>query len=229
MIMLVGIALLPTGEVVRLASGWPRNPNCYPMVVGPGDKTRLYLPNKIESVKGLWNGRSTATVVNAEELGLTNPQLDCSSNDKTWGVFIGGKGSWGTSTSQLWSDVKAPSDENIAGKTLQVRIKMDVKFPAKHGLLRFEDEERPYEDVFELQIATPLAGRTYRNLWWGGGLGGGILVLVGSALLLIRARKTKKAALPSKAIPLEDEDAGPVDEVLPAEDGDEPPQVLPAD
>jgi hypothetical protein len=227
LIMLVGIAVLPIAEVVRLSSGWPRNSNCYPMVVGPGDQPTLYLPDKVESVKGLWNARTAVTVMNAKELGLTDPRLESSSKDSKWGSIIFGK-RVSAQESQMWTKVKLPNAADLAGRTLQLRVNMDVAFPAKHGF-HFEDEEKSFERAFELQLAAPHAGQTYRSLWWGGGLGGGIMVLVGSALLVIRARKTKKAALPSNAIPMEDAEAEPVQEALPAEMDDEPPQVLPAD
>jgi hypothetical protein len=227
LLMLLGIALLPSAEVMRLASGWPRNHNCEPMVIGPGDQPTLYLPSKVKSIKGLWNAQPAVTVVNAEEVGLADARLDSSSRNRTWGGVIFGK-SVRAEDSQLWTKVELPSDETLAGKTIQLRINMDVKFPAERGH-GFEDEEKSFEDSFELHLASPRAGRTYRLLWWGGGLGGGILVLLGSIWLMVLASKAKKAALPSKAIPLEEEEAEAPEQALPAEDDDEPQEVLPAE
>jgi hypothetical protein len=46
---------------------------------------------------------------------------------------------------------------------------------------------------------------------------------------MVMASRSKKAALPSKALPLEDERAEETEQALPVEDDDEPREVQPAD
>jgi hypothetical protein len=225
-LMLVGIALLPTGEIVRMASGWPKNGDCEPMVIGPGDQPKLFLPSKVKSIKGFWNGQATVTVLNADELGLANPRLECSTNTKTWGGIIFGK-SVRAEDVNLWTIVNLPSTDNLSDKIVRLRVNMDVNYPAERGH-GFENEEKSIEDTIELHLASPHAGRTYRLLWWGGGVTGGILILLGSVWLIVQATAIKKTALPSKAIPME-EDVPVLEPVRPGEDDDEPQDVLPVE
>jgi hypothetical protein len=159
-------------------------------------------------------------------LGLADARLECSTNNRTWGGIIFGK-SVRAEDAQLWTTIKLPSSENLAGKTIQLQINMDVTYPAEHGR-GFQNEEESVEETVELHLASPRAGRTFRLVWWGGGAGGGILVLLGSIWLIVQATAIKKTALPSKAI-LEDDDAQELQQALPAEDDDEPQDVLPVD
>ena len=166
LLLLLGIGLLASPEVVRLVSGWPTNRDCDPMIVGPGDSVTVHLPDEVASIRGLWSGEATVEVLNARELGLESSRLPAVSSSDRWGRVMFGKRLW-TKSTRLWAHVEIPEAENLTGKTMRMQISLAVKYPAKHGLLGFREEYRTLGHTAEMHLASPHAGLEYFLLWWG--------------------------------------------------------------
>ena len=45
-----------------MSKGWPLNDETYPPVVGPGDQVRVYMNQKITSIKSYWKGDAQVTL-----------------------------------------------------------------------------------------------------------------------------------------------------------------------
>lgn len=54
-LLVLSVVLIAAPEAMRSLSRWPLNSDAYPPVVGPTDTTRIYMPEKISSVKGYWS------------------------------------------------------------------------------------------------------------------------------------------------------------------------------
>ena len=77
----VVVVMAAAPEVVRLTRHWPLNSDCYPPVIGPGDQSRIYMNDKISSIKGYWRGRPNVTV--HEEGGRKIP-ASATTNQNDW-------------------------------------------------------------------------------------------------------------------------------------------------
>jgi hypothetical protein len=87
-------AMLP--ELLRGVGGWPTNKDWSPPVVGPGDATYIYLPDKVSGVNGYWRG-SAQVWATADDPGIVALPLRATSNEDNWGMSINVEGS-GTPT-----------------------------------------------------------------------------------------------------------------------------------
>ena len=227
----LGVLALVVPEALRLAHGWPANPQWYPLTAGPGDEIYTYFPDSITSVKGYWQGTATATIVNAGELGVAAPQLRATSQNDRWGdtIRIGSKESK-TSTKTLWARITLPADPSLEGKAVQVKMTLDVEFPQLQGQ-NWEPTKGHFEHTDSIQLGGAHAAALYKAWWWGSFVGGIALLGLSSVLLVRLATGLRDLAQPTSIFsPGED-----VAEALPAEEApevlpaDEPPEVLPAD
>jgi hypothetical protein len=227
----LGVLALVVPEGLRLAHGWPANPAWYPLAAGPGDEIYTYFPYSITSVKGYWQGTATATIVNAGELGMAAPQLRATSQNDRWGdtIRIGSKESK-TSTKTLWVRVLLPADASLEGKSLQVKMTLDVEFPQMQGN-NWEPVKQRFEHTDSLRLGGTHAAARYKAWWWGSFVGAIALLGLSSALIVRLATGLRGLAQPT-GIFTPGEDAP---EVLPAEEPaevqpvEEAPEVLPAD
>ncbi len=227
----LGVLALVAPEALRLAHGWPANPQWYPLTAGPGDEIYTYFPYSITSVKGYWQGTATATIVNAGELGLVSPQLRANSQNDRWGdtIRIGSKESK-TSTKTLWVRITLPADTSLEDKLLQIKMALEVEYPQLQGN-NWEPAKGHYEHTDSIRLGSAHAAARYKAWWWGSFVGGIALLGLASALLIRLATGLRELAQPTNIFsPGEDvAEALPVEEapeVLPA---DQPPEVLPAD
>jgi hypothetical protein len=216
----LGLLALVSPELLRVLHGWPTNGQWYPQVAGPGDEPYIYFDKKITSVKGYWQGNARAEIVNAGELGLAAAPLSATSQQDKWGdsISIGSKESK-TSTKTLWVRVALPANPQFEGKTLKIKMTLDVTYPKLMGNQWEQATEPPYTQTAEIRLGGDNAGSRYKAWWWGGFLGGALLLSVSSILLARLASGLCKLAQPTSIfVPGEE-----------AEAGDEVPEVLPAD
>jgi hypothetical protein len=223
---LLGVAVLTLAipGLLRTANGWPLNEKTYPEVMGPGDEVKVYVPNKITSVKGYWQGHAQAVIVNGPELGVANlPPLKATSNDSKWDqkISISSKESKESSPT-LWAKVQLPSNPELAGKKVQVLVKLQVLYPKLTGPERFDETMAEFTHNATLQLGSPMAGSTYRSAWWWGTLTGIFLILFLSFWLARLADSFKHKALPTSIFvpgqePEKEEEEPPVAELAPEE------------
>jgi hypothetical protein len=222
----LGLLALASPELLRLVHGWPANKEWYPLAAGPGDEPYAYFPNSITSVKGYWQGNAAAVVLNANEVGLATPQLRATSQNDQWGetIRIGSKESK-TSTKTLWARVVLPADKQLEGKTLTIKMALDVTYPELQGN-QWQPVKGHYEHTQDIRLSDAGAGGHYQVLWWGGYFGGVLLLAVSSFLLMRLSTGLRQLAQPTSIFtPAKDEQQEDIPEVLPAEqprrDGDE--------
>jgi hypothetical protein len=196
--MLLGLVAFLSPEAVRTLRGWKANPEWVPLVVGPGDEAYVYFPDKITSVKGYWNAKPTVAVSNWRDLGLKGPQLKATSKTDSWGaqISVGSKESK-TSTNALWLRLNVPPDAQLAGKTLDLDLALDVNYPE----LAMGDKFAPRTSHARMRKSLALsgagAGAEYRSWWWGGFLGGAFLLVVPSIALVRLSGNLRRRALPT--------------------------------
>jgi hypothetical protein len=196
-LLLVAVALASQPEAMRRARGWPLNVECYPPVVGPGDETRIYMTQKIDSVKGYWRGNPTAVVSTAGGGKPLNANAETNQND--WGSSISVKSSEKHSTSTPWVRVTMPNEASLAGKTAACDIDLKIAYPEMEGSSSFHELNTKMHRSINIQMAPPEAGASYNGWWWTGTvLAMGIISCCG-VYLIIAARSLQKKAKPTRS------------------------------
>jgi hypothetical protein len=219
----LGLLALASPELLRLLHGWPANTEWHPLADGPGDEPYVYFPQSITSVKGYWKGNATAVILNADEIagpGVLG-QLRTSSQNDNWGetIHIGSKESK-TSSKTLWVRVTLPPDPRLEGKTLKIKMTLDVVYPQLHDN-SWEPAGGHYEHVQDIRLGGAGAGASYKTWWWGGWLGGVLLLTVASIMLVRLSTGLRQLAQPTSIFTPGEETGDEVQE--------EAPEVLPAE
>jgi hypothetical protein len=199
-VMVASLLVLACPEVVRLANGWPTNPQCRPIVVGPGDDPGIYFPQSLSSLNGLWRGTPTVEVLNYRELGLPDGRLQATSNQAVWGqaIFINSKQP-ASQVSRLWANPRLPDNPDLAGKTLVLKMSLTIDYPLQKGPGWMPAQETVTHTT-AVELAPRGAGHTYCILWWVGFLTGSLLLLLSGALLAVLSASFRRLALPTKIV-----------------------------
>ncbi len=199
LVALVALLFVPAADLGRLVQDWPANAGWFPPVAGPGDKTYVYLPREIDTLKGYWKGKATVVVGNAAEVGIE--ELAATTKHDSWGSTIRAKSSEKSSKKTLWAEVAIPDDPKLAGKKLDLAIRVEATFP--HSQSSGWVEETEVGDLTtSLVLAPPHAGATWRILFWAGFVGGAIAFLVAS-LALGGALTASDKGEPTTIVPFE--------------------------
>src|SRR5690606_7642540 len=84
--------------------------------------------------------------------------------DSNWGDTISGK-SVSNNTNTMWAKVQLPADADLAGKTIQLSLLVDVVYPFRvdNG---FNEEQRVFTHDTKLTLSSPNSGQTYVFAWW---------------------------------------------------------------
>jgi hypothetical protein len=184
-LMLFALLLTSTSEVLRFTRDWPTNKDCSPIVAGPGDSVKVYLPTTITCVKGYWHAGGRAEILNADDLGVARP-LQLTSNRSTWGDQINAEASEQERNDRLWGQLELPDDSKLAGQTLQIKMDLQVVYP-KAKDKGFENTEENLTHTATLVLASDrYAGSMYFWCYLLGGLGGVVLALVMSGAIVLR-------------------------------------------
>ena len=203
LVMLVLSALIPLAEIVRNACDWPWNPDWHPAVAGPGDRPYIWFPSRINCLKGYWNGRAGARLLNSAELRLANDSIQAETNTETWGQSISAKAGELDSAATPWVRIVVPEIPQSRGKKLIVDMILNVKFPVAAGANKFDVRGGLHSHTAELVLADPGAGQLYVNLFWFCGIGAFGLAILESCLLVPRAYHLSNSANPTKVYPMD--------------------------
>jgi len=204
----VGYALLGIGvlafvvpPLLLLAMGAASNPSWNPEVFGPGDEAYVYFDKRITSVKGYWSGSPTVSILNWDTLGIPGPApvLTGRSKQDSWAGTITISSRGGTTSSPLlYSYVTFPADERLAGKKLQLRINMNVRYPKLMSSNMYQDTPDTAQYDGSVTLSGVKAGTTYKSVWWlASGVGllltviGGIVLPLASSSFAKKANKTE--------------------------------------
>ncbi len=208
-VMLLALVMVPMGEALRLTKGWQINRNCDPVVAGPGDNIKVQFPDRIVTVKGNWRGEGQAEILNADDLGVPSDMKLVSSHDN-WGEQIRIEHEYEAHfVRELWARIELPDDPRLGGKTLQIKMELDITYPKwKPG--GFENTKETATHTVTLAVASERnAAATYYRYFIVGALGGLVLALLASCLLTFRTAWVRTRALPSELYLDVDESARP--------------------
>jgi hypothetical protein len=115
--------------------------------------------------------------------------------------------------------VRIPADNSLAGKTVDLAIDMDVRYPASTGGDQWQPRQETFRHRTTLTISRAGAGSTYKTLWWFSFLGGLTALSLGGILLAVFSDGFRKQALPTSIfVPqdeFQDEDEGGEEEERP--------------
>jgi hypothetical protein len=177
----------------------PANQGLRPAVVGPGEEvTVAFSGHNIRSVDGRWRGRPSVQVLNAAEFARP-PVLAAEGRDDDWGDSFMVKPSQKYVSPRLEARLQIPGDPALGGKSLRVRVAMDVAYPSASGegfkdwatgASTFANRTAAVQQDYTIRLADAAVLRAYRRAWWtwgslgvlGGVFGGGLLVWLGLSL-----------------------------------------------
>ena len=177
-----------------------------PTVVAPGDEFAMAFPEHPKSVKGYWRGQPDIKIINKDDL----PQ----------NVLITGTGS-----DRVWSDeseirdasnfdteckpravIIIPDDPALAGKSLELKITMEVTFPKtidQNGrIFTYENRTRKTERTIVVHVATRESATKAKILWWGALLLCWMLLLI-SSIILVTSSYQRRGAISTQIPALE--------------------------
>ena len=192
---LLCLLILPLAELARMAHGWPTNDGWFPPVAGPGDETYVYLPDRVQSVKGYWAAQ--ATVFATDSTGGPPIQIVSSTRNDSWGNRISVKSSEKNTSSTLWVRLHLPPDPKLANRNLRIVATLNVTYPKANGNT-FEPISGTATYTGTLQTAAPNAGSDYRMWWWIGMAGAGGFFLLLEWGLVIQAKAFARQGLETK-------------------------------
>lgn len=189
------LVLVASPMVLPSIMGWKTN-NCYPPVVGPGDTTTIYFDQQIRSLKGYWNGwvQAAATV----EGEPTIVPMQAETKKSTWGDTISGK-SVSNNSNTMYVKVTVPADESIAGKSLNLELKVQANYPLAEGREFFEHQGE-FQHRTNLQLSAAGSGSQYFNAWLIGQISALASCLIGGFVLCSSARSLAARAIAPKLI-----------------------------
>jgi hypothetical protein len=194
-VSVLGVVILMAAPVACLAvilyrscvGGLPAaSPGVTPALVTPGDEIRVEVPANVKTVAGIWRATARAELVNGAEVGKPGLALTATTNDvPDWDNSLRvSAGSGEQHVASFWAKVRVPPAPELAGKTLKIRVDLDVKYPAPAympGVLRtyFVNKKLTPSHVVTVQLVPAAVVRDYRMAFGGGLLVAGILHALG--------------------------------------------------
>lgn len=201
MLVLAAVGLAAVPELIRASRGWPANDECYPPVVGPGDETRVYMNEKVTSLKSYWRGTPIA-VARVAGVGGRELPMKAKTNQNNWPDSISVKSSQKNSSSTPWVEVVMPNDPAVAGRTVECAIHLGVTYPASVGSNSYEHRTARMSRNVPINVAADaMAGARYSGWWWKGTVVAMAVVLVGAWMLIGAARAMERRARPTRVLP----------------------------
>jgi hypothetical protein len=125
--------------------------------------------------------------------------LAARSNQSNWAgtINIGSKESK-TNSPLLYAYVTFPNDERLIGKSLQLRINMNVRYPKLMSNSQYQDVMENYQYNTTVTLSKKAVGANYRVAWCYGMLGGLTLAVAGGLVLPFASRAFARRANPTQ-------------------------------
>jgi hypothetical protein len=203
--VVVGAVAFLAPELVRRKADLPVNPTLTPFVVAPGDEVRFDFPkdHDIRSVDARWRAVATAKVLNADEAGAP-AELHAGSSTDSWDEdFLAREGSE-RARPDLYARVQLPDDDSLAGKTVRLRVALEVTYPSISGRSgfreTFQNQGAPVSREFTVHVAAAEDKQDYEAAWSTGVLVGLVGTLGGGGLLVWLARGLRRRARPTELL-----------------------------
>jgi len=181
--VVLGAIAIPAPEAARLIEGARANPRSFPPVAGPGDRVRLFFPDyMIFAISSRWRGTAYAKFTSATALGLSDPRVSAATRDDSWGDSINTTRANRNSRPTLWVDVQLPNRPELARRTAELELDLNVSYPSGIGRT-FQTGRARFTPKLRLQLGAGGAGARYRALFLAGSLGGAVLIVLAGATL----------------------------------------------
>ncbi|HEX5273567.1 MAG TPA: hypothetical protein VFW33_23890 [Gemmataceae bacterium] len=199
----------------------PDNPGLAPYVIGPGDVVRVPIPDSgLHGVGGRWRASATAQLLNAEEVGGP-AALGASSRDEDWGNRILVHKDAGQKANEdlnvpirdLYADVSVPDVAALGGKSLRVKVTMNVSYPVDRGHQfslehywheAFANQSSTVSKEVVLHLASGNDHRDYRAAWEYGAALGGLFYFAGGLGLLLLTSGRRPGGYPPELVPADE-------------------------
>jgi hypothetical protein len=222
LLALLGLVAAPAAFLLpwhlRTTNHWPVNLKLDPQIISPGDKVLIHFPDPgLRSMNGLWRASARAELLNAAEIGGP-ATIPATSKTDDWGNKV-----WVREPSypslpedspmrQLFAYLHLPNDAALGGKTLRVRITMEVMYPTyqrptgwdilENRKGSFLNKTSPVSTEVTVQL-TPAGGSEAYQMAWALAAGiGGLGYLVSGLGLRLLAQAQRSKAKPVELIPL---------------------------
>jgi hypothetical protein len=129
--------------------------------IAPGGELLVELPDRIESINGLWRGAAKITVRNASDFGKQPPTLSATSADTTWPTNLVIESGRDKVVPEVWVKLQAPNDPRIIGSTLNLKIELEVTYPTADGKITKDRKLTVWSDV-SVRVAN---ATSFGRLW----------------------------------------------------------------
>ena len=187
----------------RKAYQWNPNTGISPRIVGAGDEVRVKFDETLYSLKGLWFDRTTATVVNAEELGLEEGHsLIAGTKNSSWGDVISGQ-ICTNENSRMFVDVHLP-DNLAAGQIVKLEMTTKVRYPFAEKKY-FVEKTAEFHDTAEFELSGPRAGAIYKSIRAYSFIGSMFAMALSAAVFYMHTESLRTKGNPAEVISVEEE------------------------
>ncbi len=155
------------------------------ITASPGETIDFTFEETIETVNGLWKGTPKVTVLNPQEFSNRPPAIFAISHEDTWPPNVKIEGGRERIRPQLWAKVTIPDDDRLAGKTLDLKIDLEVNYPGIDNKIVRDRRTNLWKDVSVKVSNETIFGRIWQIPVGWVGLFFGTLTMAFAGLYLI--------------------------------------------
>ncbi len=167
---------------------------------GPGEVLDLEFSDTIEVVNGLWRGSAKVTVLNPQDFGNRPPAITAISNDATWPANVKIDSGRDRIRPQLWAKVTIPEEDRLAGKTLDLKVDLEVSYPGLDNKIVRDRRTNIWKDISVKVSNETLFGRVWQvPVRWVGIFFGTLTLAFAGLFLTALGQGLAKMAEPVKA------------------------------
>jgi hypothetical protein len=168
--------------------------------VRPGEELTLEFPDAIDAVNGLWRGTPKVTVQNPQDFGNRPPAVAAVSNDAAWPPTVKVEAGREHVHPQLWAKVTVPSDDRLSGRTLDLKVDLEVSYPTIDNKIVRDRRTNIWKDVTVRVSNETLFGRVWQvPVRWVGVFFGGLTLAFAGLYLTALGHGLARMAEPVKA------------------------------
>lgn len=128
----------------------------------PGETLDIDFTDTIEVVNGLWRGAAKVTVLNPQDFGNRPPPIAAVSQDSTWQPNVKIEAGRDRIRPQLWAKVTIPDEDRIAGKTLDLKVDLEVSYPGLDNKIVRDRRTNIWKDISVKVSNETLFGRIWQ-------------------------------------------------------------------
>lgn len=151
----------------------------------PGQILTIEFSDTIEVVNGLWRGKPHVTVLNPQDFSNAPPAIEATSNDSSWPMNVKINAGRDRIQPQLWAKIAIPNDDRLTGKTLELKIDLEVSYPGLDNKFVRDRTTNIWKELTVRVSNETLFGRIWQVPIHWIGIAFGILTLAFAGLYLV--------------------------------------------